>query len=70
MTKSFRFEGGDDKDTALTLLLLLITTALCCVNIWVRLPVVTFHPAPLIVFLLTRWAYKRHFKNNIDSSAT
>jgi hypothetical protein len=67
MAKSFRLDDSGDGDTALTLVLTIIFLALSCVNLWIKVLPIVIYPAPLIAFLLTRWAYKRHFRNRIAS---
>lgn len=65
MASSFRLDDGGDHDTILTLVLTVIIFGLSCINFWVKILPIVIYPAPLIAFLLTRWAYKRHFRNRI-----
>lgn len=65
MARSFRLDDGGDHDTILTIVLTIIVLGLSCVNFWVKILPIVIYPAPLIAFLLTRWAYKRHFRIRI-----
>lgn len=63
MARSFALADGDG-DTLLTLALLVVAIGLSLFNFYVRTPAVVVYPAPLFVFLLTRWGYKRQLKKH------
>ncbi len=67
MAKSFRLDDGGDKDKALTVALLLISLLISMFYLYMHLHAigVTIHFGPLIVFVLTRALYKRHFRRQI-----
>ena len=78
MAKSFRLDDGGDKDKGLTMALLVISLSISMLYLYLHLhgsvtfhvgtnPYggVTIHLGPLIVFVLTRALYKRHFRKQI-----
>ncbi len=63
MAKSFTLDDGGYADTGLTVVLLLVAGLLSIFGMKIYLPgLPVLHPAPLIVFFITRWAYKWHFR--------
>lgn len=60
--KSFRLDDGGDGDGGLTAGLMVLAIALTVIDIWIRLGPVLLRPFPLVMFLLTRSLYKRHFR--------
>jgi len=62
MAQSFMMEDGGDQDTGLTIALLAVTVALSVLSIRFTLNNIAIPVGPLIVLLLTRFAYKRHFR--------
>jgi len=71
MSQNFKLDNSNDSDTGLTLVLVVIAFGLSVVNVWITIPPFAFHPSPLVMFVVTRWAYKRHFKKRMASlSAT
>lgn len=63
MARSFNLdEEIGDRDGALTLTLFAVFAFVSIGNWWINFFGFVFFPAPLLAFLVTRWAYKRHFK--------
>jgi len=65
MSRSFRLEDEGFGDTTLTFGLLLASLALAVFDIRIAIGVV-FHLGPIIAFCITRWAYRRHFRQRLE----
>ena len=65
MAGSFKLDAGGDQDNVLTLVLLALTAVFTIVNVWVNLFGVVLFVGPVIVFIVARFAYKRHFRKRI-----
>ena len=65
MGPNFVLDDKGDRDNGLTIGLLVMALALSVVDIWFRLQGFVIHIGPLIVFVVTRSLYKRHFRRQL-----
>lgn len=65
MARNFELDDGGDKDTGLTVLLLIVTITLSVFTVQFFLPGITISIGPIAAFLVTRFACKRHFRKLI-----
>jgi hypothetical protein len=65
MPSSFRLDDRGDKDTLLTVALLFLVVPLTFVNVFFSLSGFTLFLGPIITFVVTRAAYKWHFRRQL-----